>query len=410
MPYTAAAILCGLVFGHFLVFFLLALLAFIFTQLMQLYHFQKWCADQSSPIPSAGLNRIWKNIYFILETHIYNKPEVAESAENKLQAIAESDYGFVLLKDNRIEWFNEQAGALLKLDINRDSGSDISHSLRLPNFLDALNKKHYGQEIILENRQPPIAVCLIPYGEQHLCMLLRDLSRFMALKNTNQELLDNVAHELRSPLTVIHGYLEILEDINQKTKNEDLKKILDNMQIQVTRLKTLVDNTLTLTSLENTELDEHHQSRVDVPAMLQSILEMPKMNTAGQRFDTQIDAFHIHGSASELHSVFYNLIDNAMCHSQSEEIKIAWYKNDQGAYFEVTDKGIGIEAFHLSKLSKRFYRVNQARSGSEGNTGLGLAIVKHVLNRHQATLEIESEPGKGSTFRCCFPLARVAGN
>ena len=401
------AVVCGFIFGYFSIFLLFALLAFVFTQLLQLYHFQKWCLDQSIIAPSAGLNRIWKNIYASLETRLTHKDKTSELNVAELQNIKRGDYGLILLEDNRIKWINEQTSALLQLSLHRDIETDISHSLRSPGFIDALDKKCYGQEIILEDRQPPVAVFLLPYGTRYLCVLLRDISSFIEIKNTNRELIGNVAHELCSPLTVINGYLEILKEKNEETKGEALEKILDKMQKQVERMKVLADDTLNIVYLENTKLTNQDQSDVDVPEVLESVLEALKIDANQCRFDTQIEAFKLHGCASELYSVFYNLIDNAKSHSQSDDIKIIWQRDDQGAYFEVTDKGIGIAAYHLPKLSKRFYRVDSARPVSKGNTGLGLSIVKHVLDRHQATLEIESEVGKGSTFRCRFPLSRI---
>jgi len=406
-PYVLVAIICGLFFGHFLIFLLLALLVFITGQLIQQYHLKKWSVDQSISPPSLGLNRLWKNIYFLLETQLNSKPEVSELPVAELRDNTKGNYGLVLLKDNQIDWLNQPAGTLLKLDATRDLGVDIEHSLREPRFLDALTEKHYGQEIVLDTWHPPIAICLLPYGPHYLCMLVRDISHHVAIKNTNRELVANVAHELRSPLTVIQGYLEILTDLGDKAEDQDLAKMLDHIQTQVIRMKVLVDDVLNIAYLENTELKEHEQSRVDVPEMLESILKSFTTDTKKYHFLKQIENFDLHGNASELQSVFHNVINNAICHSQSEQIKVVWRRDEQGAYFEVIDRGIGIAAQHLPKLSKRFYRVDAARSGSEGNRGLGLAVVKHVLNRHQATLEIESEVGQGSTFRCCFPLARI---
>ena len=407
MPYLLVALVCSLIFGNFLIFLLLALLTFILTQLLQLYYFQKWCVDQSTTAPSAGLNHLWKNIYASLETRLSDKSETLESKATELQSTVQGDYGIVLLENNHIKWLNEQAGVLLNLSAHRDIDTNISHSLRFTNFLDALNEKCYGKEIIWEDRQPPLAICLLPYGTRYLCMLVRDLSRFIEIRNTNRELIANIAHELRSPLTVINGYLEILKEKDEETKDENLKKILANMHKQVERMKVLTDDTLNIIYLENTELRDQDQNCVDVPEMLKSILEALKVGAEQCRFDVRVESFKLYGNASELHSAFYNLIDNAKCHSQSDDIKIVWQRGDQGAYFEVTDKGVGIEAYHLPKLSKRFYRVDSARSSTKGNTGLGLSIVKHVLDRHQATLEIESEAGKGSIFRCRFPLSRT---
>ena len=406
-PYVTVAVICASLFGHFWFFLGFALFVFILIQLTQLYYFQKWCVDQSLSMPSLGFNRIWKNIYFLLETKTYRSKQTPKLTIDRLQNTAPGDYGIVLLKDNKIVWFNEHAGTLLKLDADRDNDTPISHLLRVPIFIDTLNEKHYGKEIILEDRQPPLAIFLLPCGTDHLCMLVRDISYYIEAINTNQELTANLTHELRSPLTVIYGYLDILKNSEQKNKDDKLEKILDNMQVQVTRIKDLTDNILNIAYLENTELSDYNQSRVNVPEMLKSILESVKTNAHRGRFDLRVEDFCLRGNASELHSVFYNLIDNAKIHSQSKAIKIVWRQEQKGACFEVVDKGIGIAADHLPKLSKRFYKVDPARSHGEGNSGLGLAIVKHVLHRHQATLKIESEIGKGSRFICCFPLSRV---
>jgi two-component system phosphate regulon sensor histidine kinase PhoR len=116
------------------------------------------------------------------------------------------------------------------------------------------------------------------------------------------------------------------------------------------------------------------------------------------------------GSESELRSLFSNLAFNAVRYTPAGgRIQMRWYGNVQdGAHFEIQDSGIGIAAHHIPRLTERFYRVDVGRSRGSGGTGLGLAIVKHVLLRHDGQLEIESQPGQGSTFRCDFASARVS--
>jgi two-component system phosphate regulon sensor histidine kinase PhoR len=114
------------------------------------------------------------------------------------------------------------------------------------------------------------------------------------------------------------------------------------------------------------------------------------------------------GSREELHSAFSNLINNAVRYTPAGgKIRLSWRPTDDGAEFAVTDTGEGIAPEHIPHLTERFYRVDTARSRASGGTGLGLSIVKHVLLRHEAKLEIESEVGQGSTFRCVFPAQRV---
>ena len=116
----------------------------------------------------------------------------------------------------------------------------------------------------------------------------------------------------------------------------------------------------------------------------------------------------INGNSNDLRSAFSNLVFNAVKYSpKGSEIKIDWYQDKSGAHFSVSDAGEGIAADHISRLTERFYRVDPGRSRDQGGTGLGLAIVKHILVQHQAKLEIESKPGKGSTFQCDFPSESI---
>ncbi len=113
-------------------------------------------------------------------------------------------------------------------------------------------------------------------------------------------------------------------------------------------------------------------------------------------------------SETELHSVFSNLVWNAVKYTPEDgSIRVRWWVDSQGGHLSVQDTGIGIAAEHLPRLTERFYRVDAGRSRALGGSGLGLAIVKHALQRHDARLEVESAVGRGSTFTCHFPLARV---
>jgi two-component system phosphate regulon sensor histidine kinase PhoR len=115
----------------------------------------------------------------------------------------------------------------------------------------------------------------------------------------------------------------------------------------------------------------------------------------------------LQGSRSELHSAFGNLVSNAVRYTPpGGEIVLRWQERDGQPVFSVQDSGIGIAPQHIPRLTERFYRVDRSRSRETGGTGLGLAIVKHVVNRHQAQLEIVSEEGRGSTFSILFPAKR----
>jgi len=132
------------------------------------------------------------------------------------------------------------------------------------------------------------------------------------------------------------------------------------------------------------------------------------MSDGRHRLTLSIDVEEgVKGSADELRSAFSNLISNAVRYTPEQgDIEIAWGKRNGQLVFSVRDTGIGIEPQHIPRLTERFYRVDRSRSRATGGTGLGLAIVKHVLTRHQAQLEVRSEPGIGSVFSVLFPAAR----
>ncbi len=151
------------------------------------------------------------------------------------------------------------------------------------------------------------------------------------------------------------------------------------------------------------------QEAVDVPDEIHLILQEAQALSNGQhRFETRVDEdLLVLGNPTELRSAFSNLIFNAVKHTPSgTSIQVGWHHDAEGLRFLVEDDGPGIATEHLPRLTERFYRVDLARSRESGGTGLGLAIVKHVLNRHDASLTITSEIGRGSTFACRFPPRR----
>jgi two-component system phosphate regulon sensor histidine kinase PhoR len=214
----------------------------------------------------------------------------------------------------------------------------------------------------------------------------------------------NVSHELRTPLTVISGYLENMMD-GEKLSRERRVDCLQQMQGQAQRMTRLVEDLLMLSRLEDEEKITVRDP-VAVPAILSSLLEDARV-LSGERHHQLVlecdDALWLRGSEKELSSAFSNLVFNAVQYTpEGGHINVRWYRDGERVCFEVQDDGIGIPQQHLHRLTERFYRVDTGRSREYGGTGLGLAIVKHVLDRHAARLEIESQPGKGSTFRCVF--------
>jgi two-component system, OmpR family, phosphate regulon sensor histidine kinase PhoR len=181
------------------------------------------------------------------------------------------------------------------------------------------------------------------------------------------------------------------------------------MRRQAERMRTIIKDLLELSKLESGEHCQEDQP-VDIGGML-ALLRKEVMaldqRPRNVRLQLESDAL-IKGVESELHSVASNLISNAVKYTPPEgEIELRWWTDDDGAHLAVRDTGVGIAEEHIPRLTERFYRVDPGRARSMGGSGLGLAIVKHALQRHDATLEVESQEGVGSTFTCHFPRVRV---
>jgi two-component system phosphate regulon sensor histidine kinase PhoR len=185
--------------------------------------------------------------------------------------------------------------------------------------------------------------------------------------------------------------------------------MLAEMQRQSQRMTQLVEDLLTLSRLESQE------AMVDDTVPMQSMLavlcsEATALSQQRHAIDVEdLAQIDLWGSQKELHSAFSNLVSNAVRYTPAGgriTIRLA-SGGDGGAILSVNDTGYGIPATHLPRITERFYRISTSRSRESGGTGLGLSIVKHVLGRHQARLEIHSEPGRGSSFSCHFPAERV---
>lgn len=321
-----------------------------------------------------------------------------------------SDAGIILNADNEIQWFNPAATRLLGFDPARDLGQRIDNLIRHPDFVRYLEEGG-GETITIPasaDEAGQLAVQLIPYGRAQSLAIIRDVTREVKLERTRQDFVANASHELRSPLTVISGYLDTLAD--DDALPESWRAPLSEMQRQADRMTRILRDLIELTRLESAGREAGHDF-VDVVGMLKGINKefMEKDDVARLTLNIETDAAML-GSEAELHSIFYNIINNAVRFTSSDgEVEITWRGEEAGgACFAVKDTGVGIPQEQIPRITERFFRVDPGRSRESGGTGLGLAIVKHALQRHGATLTVESRVGEGSTFSCHFPESRLS--
>jgi two-component system phosphate regulon sensor histidine kinase PhoR len=250
-----------------------------------------------------------------------------------------------------------------------------------------------------------LSLRLIPYSDELWLLVARDVTKLVRLEQMRRDFVANVSHELRTPLTVVHGYLEMLDPAEQPA----WAPMLAEMQRQSSRMTQLVEDLLTLSRLESkdTLAEESVRMHTMLTALRNEALALSQHRHTIEIEDVaQVDLW---GSQKELHSAFSNLVSNAVRYTPAGgRIDIRFERDAAGgAILSVRDSGYGIPAAHLPRITERFYRISTSRSRESGGTGLGLSIVKHVLNLHQAVLEIESEVGRGSCFACHFGPDRV---
>lgn len=394
----------------------LALLVVLY--LRDLAALQRWLKDprpETAPEVSGAWEEAFSYLGRLIRSQRRSSTELRVTLDQfRLAAAAIPDGVCMLDGGNRIEWCNPSAEVHLGLDAERDIGSHITNLVRHPEFVAFLAKDAHAVPLRLKVARPGrdlvLSLQIVPYGEERKLLMSRDITRFEEVETIRRDFVANVSHELRTPITVVAGFLETIADM-PKPSPELLERSVHLMRDQTVRMQRLVEDLLTLSRLES-EQNPLREEAVDIRELARKLRADARSLSEGRhRVELALETeAWLTGSEDELRSAFGNLVSNAVRYTpEGGTITIGWSSRDAGAPFSfwVRDTGIGIEPQHIPRLTERFYRVDRSRSRATGGTGLGLAIVKHVLNRHQAKLEIASEPGKGSTFSAVFPRGRV---
>jgi two-component system phosphate regulon sensor histidine kinase PhoR len=327
-----------------------------------------------------------------------------------LEAIEASPNGVLLLDaDERIEWCNARAADHFGLDPERDEGQIVTNLLRAPAFVRHLQEGAFDAPVEIPGARgrATLSVLVRPYGAGQKLLLSQDVTDRERMDSMRRDFVANVSHEIRTPLTVLAGFVDTLASVPLSATERP--RVFELMRQQTTRIQTLVDDLLTLAQLEGSPRPPSDQW-VKADALLARAAADAEMLSAGRHeFALEIQpGIELAGSEAELTSAIGNLLGNAVRYTpDGGRIAVRLALREGSAVFEVRDNGIGISREHIPRLTERFYRVDGSRSRETGGTGLGLAIVKHVVTRHGGELQIESEPGKGSTFRLVLPAARV---
>ena len=410
----AVGLIVGALFGSVWGGLACALAAHLTWQLVVLFRVEWWVRHRSFADP-PDIGGVWGEIISqIVRLHRrkrFHKQRFVQLMRQLQSSTAALPTGVVILNPQReIVWFNRMAGRLLELRRAVDLGLRIENLLREPEFTRYLRLQDYTNPVVIRRASRDdcyLSVQIVPYGDGQQLLLAADVSRQMRLEAVRRDFVANASHELRSPLTVIAGYLETLSQ--DPALDRDLAGPVAEMRRQAERMTAIIHDLLELSRLEQPG-EPVGGEPVDVAALLailrKDVLARP-VHPREVRVRIDSDAALI-GEEPEIHSAFSNLVDNAAKYTPAEgSIEMRWWVDEDGGHFAVTDTGIGIPSEHIPRLTERFYRVDPGRSRATGGSGLGLAIVKHVLQRHGAELEVRSAIGKGSSFTCHFPPQRV---
>jgi two-component system phosphate regulon sensor histidine kinase PhoR len=407
--------LIGALYNQTLTGVLVATLGLLAWHITSLYRLAEWLRSGKLSEPPSG-NGIWSRVFAQVDFIRQQEKSSRKKWRRLLKELRAStknfpDGGVLLNKNYEILNQNKAARQLLGLKKKRDKGQRVDNLIRHPDFVAYLEQGLVADSVEIPspvNGDLWLSCRLIVFGPDQYLLLVQDITPAKKIETMRQDFVANASHELRSPLTVISGYLELLSA--DDSLPGDLAQPVAAMSEQAERMNNLVRDLLQLSSLESLAPCSTDKS-VDIGGILASAHRMASaLDEHPETIDLRVESdVQLLGEETEIQSVVTNLVNNAIRYTPRDgSIELIWRVDEQDGQIIVRDSGIGIASDDIPRLTERFYRADDGRARQQGGTGLGLAIVKHALTRHDARLEIQSEPGTGSTFICHFPKRRLA--
>lgn len=384
-------------------------------RLWQEFRLSRWL-EHPELVQAPDATGTWGDIFYRLDKLQRNQKASRTQLVNALDqfehaAMAVPDGMIILNNAEQIEWCNPASRTFLGLDCERDRGQYIRYLLRQAHFQEFFDANDYAQRLTCKSpldSSMTLSLQMVPFSKSKKLLIARDITDLERVDAMRRDFIANVSHELRTPLTVVGGFVESLAD-NPRLPETDARRYFNLMQENTRRMQRLLDDLLTLSRLESADhtLSDEQINVTDLVRTLES--EAQSLSRGRHSITHALESTAgISGSLQEIHSAFGNLVSNAVRYTpEGGNIQLSWSERNGEAVFAVSDSGMGIAPEHIPRLTERFYRVDHSRSRETGGTGLGLAIVKHVLTRHGARLEVQSVPGKGSTFSAIFPASRI---
>ena len=392
---------------------LATLIIFILIHIYWIYKLSNWVESPSLKNLPNGTG-IWQNIFAKLyRTYRQQKKsqtQLTTTLDQFIQAAEAINDGIVgVNEDNEILWSNKKAQKMLNINPKKDYNQPINYIFRNSDLSNYLTKENYEDSINIHNanNKLDIEIKATFFSENHKLITCRDLTSLKKIQNLRKDFVSNFSHELKTPLTVISGFLETLED--RKKIDVQSKKIISLMSEQAHRMKKLIDDLLLLSNVESDYLQNRSEKIIMRDIFKKIKNEVSFIDQQQHKISYSLNnEINIYGSSTEIYSAFINLLTNAIRYTDKKgEITVSWNKINNDAIFQVADTGIGIPEKHLKRITERFYRVDEDRSRESGGTGLGLSIVKNIMHQHQGEIRVASEINSGSSFKLIFPSERI---
>lgn len=408
--------LIGWFIGHPLLVVLatsIFLLAWHYHHLFKLINWL-WQSKALSPPQASG---VWGYLYDGLYRQVKQQRTKQKLLNEKIRrfrdgAEALPDAALMLSQELTIEWGNKKAQRLLGVRWPDDFGLRIDNLLRAPEFSDYLLQENFESPCLLVSPvlcDVQLEIRIMAYGSEHVLLLARDISNIQRLEDMRKDFVANVSHELKTPLTVVRGYVEMIQ-ASQETFDPHWQKAFKTIEGQVSRMDRLVEQLLNLAKVENKSSDE--RLCINMPQLIRSLVDEVSWLNQGKQHQINLNITTdvcVLGFETELKSACANLLSNAISYTPPKGvIEVSWQLMGNKAVFSVKDNGDGIKPEHVNRLTERFYRIDKSRSRDTGGSGLGLAIVKHVLHHHQAELVINSHWEQGSEFSIYFDKSALS--
>lgn len=336
---------------------------------------------------------------------IHDTMKKLKSEQIKINGILDQmKEGFVLLdSDLTVLMVNRKAqklyGHTIKLNC---SIKDFIFDFKIINAFDHLSDEQQVVEVEKEKEFYNCYVAKVDYGVTLLFVNITEQHNAMKMR---QEFFSNVSHELKTPMTSIRGYSELLETgvINDKDAS---KKALDKIHDEVNNMSTLINDILMISRLENKDVDVIKHP-VHLTPLVDEIIDTMQVEIDKKHLqvDKELEDITYTSNHQHMHQLLSNLITNAIKYNvDGGKIIIKSYQFGRNIIIEVSDTGRGISKIDQGRVFERFFRCDQGRDKETGGTGLGLAIVKHIVQYYQGNITLTSKLHEGTTFKVTLPM------